>query len=99
MTKLINGEYGKLKNWAAEKERRREAKEKSQKQKLNESERIEIETISNRIDAVDLLLKHSIWLDNMNTLKINPDVFPLLKKFEINKQEIEVLKRKELENA
>lgn len=100
MTKLVNGEYGKLKSWKAEKERRKIAEEskKLEEQKLAESV-VDIDSIHNRVDAVDILVKNSSYISIMNKLIVPSNILPLLKKFDIDADEIKNLKKKEMENV
>ena len=96
MTKLINEEYGKLKNWQAIKDLKQQEKLQAKQEK---SEQINIDTIHNRVDAVDLLLRHSAYSQTQDRLTVSPIVQPLLKKFDIDGKEIKEMKRKALENV
>jgi hypothetical protein len=98
LPKLVNGEYGKLKSWAKEVARRKAIeKQKQEEQAAEEENSLDIETVCNRVDAVNILVKYSNWIKAVNRLHINPYAEPLLKKFDIDKAEIKELKLKELE--
>ena len=98
LPKLVNGEYGKLKSWAKEVARRKAIeKQKQEEQAAEEENSLDIETVCNRVDAVNILVKYSNWIKAVNRLHINPYAEPLLKKFDIDRAEIKELKIKELE--
>lgn len=98
LPKLVNGEYGKLKSWSKEVARRKALeKQRQEEQAAEEENSLDIETVCNRVDAVNILVKYSNWIKAVNRLHINPYAEPLLKKFDIDRAEIKELKLKELE--
>ena len=93
MGKLVNGEYGKLKNWAAHKAKLKAAekalKEQQAQQEKEEREYVDPETITTKVGAIEYICKHSPNLEFMSL-----PCKQLMKKFDITKEEL----RKEKEN-
>ena len=97
LPKLVNGEYGKIASWAKEVSRRK-AQEKQEQIEKAEQEKtsFNVETVSTRVEAVEILLRNSQWIRGRNKLQIYPNAAPLLEKFDIDRAEIKELKLKEL---
>lgn len=97
LPKLVNGEYGKIASWAKEVSRRK-AQEKQEQIEKAEQEKtsFNVETVSTRVEAVEILLRNSQWIRGCNKLQIYPNAAPLLEKFDIDRAEIKELKLKEL---
>ena len=97
LPKLVNGEYGKIASWAKAVAARKAQEKQEQAEKVaREEESFNVETVSTRVEAVEILLKNSQWLKPYNKLQIYPKAEPLLKKFDIDRNEIKELKLKEL---
>lgn len=90
---LLNGGYGQIKSWGEHKAKVKAA-ERAEKQKEAEEQIakdviINSETIVNKIDAIDYLVRSSKSLDFME-----PDKKTLMKKFDITKKELQDYKDK-----
>lgn len=97
LPKLVNGEYGKIASWAKAVAARKAQEKQEQMEKAEREERsFNIETVSTRVEAVNILLRNSQYVKTHNKLIVYPDAEPLLKKFDIDKNEIKELKLKEL---
>lgn len=97
LPKLVNGEYGKISSWAKVVAARKAQEKQEQAEKAaREEETFNIETVSTRVEAVEILLRNSQWLRAYGRLQIYANVEPLLKKFDIDRNEIKELKLKEL---
>lgn len=97
LPKLVNGEYGKIASWAkAVAARKAQEKQEQMEQAEQKKNSFNVETVSTRVEAVDILLRNCQWLKGLNRLQIYANAEPLLKKFDIDKNEIKELKLKEL---
>jgi len=97
LPKLVNGEYGKIASWAkAVAARKAQEKQEQMEQAEQEKNSFNVETVSTRVEAVDILLRNCQWLKGLNRLQIYANAEPLLKKFDIDRNEIKELKLKEL---
>lgn len=97
LPKLVNGEYGKIASWAKAVAARKAQEKQEQMEKAEREERsFNIETVSTRVEAVNILLRNSQYVKTHNKLIVYPDAEPLLKKFDIDRSEIKELKLKEL---
>lgn len=96
LVKLLNGGYGELKSWKKHKEYL-QAKEKERLAeeliKQQEAEHVfDIETVTSKAEAIELLVKNAVYIKAQNQCKINPVFSPLLKKFDIALSEIKRIK-------
>lgn len=97
LPKLVNGEYGKIASWAkAVAARKAQEKQEQMEQAEQEKNSFNVETVSTRVEAVDILLRNCQWIKGLNRLQIYANAEPLLKKFDIDRNEIKELKLKEL---
>ena len=96
LVKLLNGGYGELKSWKKHKEYL-QAKEKERLAeeliKQQEAENVfDIETVTSKAEAIELLVKNAVYIKAQNQCKINPVFSQLLKKFDIALSEIKRIK-------
>lgn len=98
LAKLLNGEYGKLQSWQ-EYKRAIEQIRKEKEAAINEekSNIFDINTVTSKAVAVDLLIKNCTYFPSKNKCVINRIYQPLLEKFDITNKEITELKKKEFE--
>ena len=97
LPKLVNGEYGKIASWAkAVAAKKAQEKQEQMEQAEQEKNSFNVETVSTRVEAVNILLRNSQYVKTHNKLIVYPDAEPLLKKFDIDRNEIKELKLKEL---
>ena len=97
LPKLVNGEYGKISSWAkAVAARKAQEKQEQIEQAKQEKNSFNIETVPTRVEAVKILLRNCQWIKGLNRLQIYANAEPLLKKFDIDRNEIKELKLKEL---
>lgn len=97
LPKLVNGEYGKIASWAkAVAAKKAQEKQEQMEQAEQEKNSFNVETVSTRVEAVNILLRNSQYVKAHNKLIVYPDAEPLLKKFDIDRNEIKELKLKEL---
>lgn len=100
LPKLLNGEYGKLKNWKKHKEFLAEQEKQKQRQGLEtesnakeESELLSaINSIDSKFDAIKLIASRARFIKNRLCIYI-PELKDLQKKFDITDQEIKEWKR------
>jgi hypothetical protein len=89
-TKLIDGEFGKLKHRKSKQEIKREEKEreleKAEQNKPSELE-LEIEKVQTRAEALELIIRNTT--KSKLGLFINPNLVGLQRKFNISKKDIE----------
>lgn len=86
LLRLLNGEFGELKSWQAEKSRRK-AEEKQKIKNKEPIEELNYEQFKTKEDAIELILKNTKKLGF-----INPLYKPLMSRFNITVQELEKLK-------
>lgn len=97
LPKLVNGEYGKIASWAkAVAARKAQEKQEQMEQAEQEKNSFNVETVSTRVEAVKILLRNSQYAKTHNKLIVYPNAEPLLKKFDIDRNEIKELKLKKL---
>lgn len=97
LPKLVNGEYGKIASWAKAVAARKAQEKQEQLEKAAQEEKsFNVETVSTRVEAVNILLRNSQYVKTHNKLIVYPDAEPLLKKFDIDRNEIKELKLKGL---
>lgn len=89
LTKLINGAWGELRNWQAHKDYiAQQKKEKEQTLRGLNDTRFDINSVSSKADAIELVLTNSTFIDATNRLVINPEYSGLVKKFDLSMSEL-----------
>lgn len=92
LTQMLNGGFGDLKNWQAHKDYlAKKEQENNQPRGLGDDD-FDINTVSSKTDAIELVLSHSSYFKAQKKFIVNPQYSGLIEKFDLSKTELRKMK-------
>lgn len=89
LSKLLNGGFGELRSWSAHKQYLEQQKQENLEHVRGlGDERFDMNTVSSKTDAIELVLNNSTYVDVKKKLVVNPEYSGLIKKFDLSMTEL-----------
>lgn len=99
LTQMLNGGFGEIRSWQKHKEWLENKEQQKDLTEIEQEEIFDINTINSQIDAIELIMEHSLYSEAHNTIIVTPPYNNLIEKFDLSKKELTKIKKERLANA
>ena len=99
LTQMLNGGFGEIRSWQKHKEWLENKEQQKDLTEIEQEEIFDINTINSQIDAIELIMEHSLYSEANNTIIVTPPYNSLIEKFDLSKKELTKIKKERLANA
>ena len=99
LTQMLNGGFGEIRSWQKHKEWLENKEQQKDLTEIEQEEIFDINTINSQIDAIELIMEHSLYSEAHNTIIVTPPYNNLIEKFDLSKKELTKIKKQRLANA
>lgn len=99
LTQMLNGGFGEIRSWQKHKEWLENKEQQKDLTEIEQEEIFDINTINSQIDAIELIMEHSLCSEAHNTIIVTPPYNNLIEKFDLSKKELTKIKKERLANA
>lgn len=99
LTQMLNGGFGEIRSWQKHKEWLENKEQQKDLTEIEQEEIFDINTINSQIDAIELIMEHSLYSEAHSTIIVTPPYNNLIEKFDLSKKELTKIKKERLANA